>query len=82
MTGYTLDTDNIVKFYKKNAAENPDSVLEQAIGIYDEVVILGWDKNGNIDARASLKMKSRDVLWVIEIFKMKLLRGDYSDVDV
>jgi hypothetical protein len=74
-----MSSDKIVKFYKKNAAESADSVLEQAIGIYDEVVILGWDKNGNIDARANLKMKSRDVLWLIEVFKTKLLRGDYSD---
>jgi len=72
-------SEKIVKFYKKNAAADPDIVLEQAIGNYDEVFIIGWDKNGILDARANLKMASKDILWVIEIFKSKLLSGYDGD---
>lgn len=71
---------DVVKFYPQNAAENPDNVLEQAVGGYSDVLILGWDKDGNLDARASLGMKSsKDVLWLMEVFKNNLLNGVYAD---
>ncbi len=71
--------DNVIKFYPKNAAENPDNVLEQAIGTYDEVLIIGWDKSDELIVRANLKISGRDALWLVEQFKVKLLRGDYAD---
>ena len=55
---------DIVKFYKKNAAENPDAVLEQAIGSYTDVLILGWDKDGLLDPRGSLGLTCKDILWL------------------
>lgn len=71
---------NVHKFYPRNAAEHADNVLEQAIGCYDQVLILGWDKNGHLDARATLGLKDGgDVLWLIESFKHKMLSGDYQE---
>ena len=70
---------DIVKFYPADAAKDADNVLEQALGTYDEVVIIGWDKDGELDCRATLGLKDGgDVLWLIELFKHKLLNGDYS----
>lgn len=70
----------IVKFYPADAAKSADNVLEQAVGNYDQVLILGWDKEGNLDARATLGLKDGgDVLWLMETFKYKLLNGDYSE---
>lgn len=66
------------KFYPSNAAENPDLVLEQAIGEYESVIILGYDKNGELDARASLDLHGKDCNWIIDVFKNKLLNGDYT----
>lgn len=72
--------DNVVKMYPANAAENADNVLEQAIGNFDEVLIIGWDKSGMMDARATLGLKDGgDLLWLIEAFKTKLMNGDYMD---
>ena len=34
---------NVVKFYPADAAKVADNVLEQAIGVYDEVLIIGYD---------------------------------------
>lgn len=69
----------VVKFYPKDAAKDADNVLEQALGRYSEVLILGWDKDGNFDARATLGLKDKgDCLWLIEAFKFKLMRGDFS----
>lgn len=68
----------VTRFYPANAAEKADNVLEQAIGVYDQVVIIGWDKTGTLDARATLGLKDGgDLLWLIEVFKHKLMSGDY-----
>jgi hypothetical protein len=61
------------------AAQDPDKVLEKAIGAYDSVLVIGWDKDGVLDVRASLNLEQKDCLWLIEAFKRKMLSGDYSD---
>lgn len=69
----------IIKFYPRDAAKNADNVLEQAVGQYSEVLIIGWDKNGQFDARATLGLKDgADCLWLVEVFKHKLLNGDFG----
>ena len=67
---------NVVKFYSAN---NPDDVLEQAIGNYDGVFIIGFDKQGILDARASLNLAKGEILFLIEQFKFNLVRGDYGE---
>jgi hypothetical protein len=69
----------VVKFYPKDAAKSPDNVLEQAIGVYKNVFIVGYDEDGDIDARASLGLTHSDVLWLIESFKAQLLAGEFSE---
>lgn len=70
---------SVVKFYPKDAAKDPDAVLEQAIGGFSEVLVIGWDKEGILDARATLGLKDGgDLLWLVESFKHKLMNGDYS----
>lgn len=69
----------VIKFYPADAAKSADNVLEQAIGVYDQVIMIGWDNDGNLDARATLGLKDGgDVLWLLETFKHKLLSGDYA----
>lgn len=70
---------NIVKFYPKNAAINPDAVLEQAIGQYENVFIIGFNKDGTIDPRASMGMDVEEVIYLLEKFKHKLFSGDYGE---
>ncbi len=69
----------VVKFYPKDSAEKPDLVLEQAIGNYGEVLLIGYDKAGDFDVRSSTNWKTADILFAVETFKMKLIRGDYFD---
>lgn len=74
--------DNVVKFYPMNAAEKADNVLEQACGQYQDVLIIGWNNNGELDARATLGLTDGgNVLWLIETFKNRLLNGAYNDQD-
>lgn len=70
---------NVRKFYPKNAAKISDNVLEQAMGQYGSLLILGYDHEGQMDVRASLDLSDGgDILWLLEVFKSKLLNGDYS----
>lgn len=52
-----------------NAALNPDNVLEQAKGNYESVVIIGYDKDGYLDGRASTNLTRENILWLVEQFK-------------
>lgn len=70
---------DVVKFYPKGAAKDADNVIEQALGRYSEVLIIGFDKDGQFDARATLGLKDGgDCLWLVEQFKLKLLMGDFN----
>ena len=67
---------SVVKFYPKDAAKSADNVLEQAMGQYDQVLVIGWNKDGDFDARATLGLKDgAECLWLIEVFKHKLMSG-------
>jgi len=70
----------VVKFYPADASKDPDNVLELAAGQFSEVLIIGWDKDGGFDARSSNGLKDGgDILWLVEIFKAKLMNGDFSE---
>lgn len=69
----------IIKFYPKGAAKDPDAVLEQALGKYESVFIIGYDKEGEIDPRASINLSGEELLFLIEDFKHKWLNGDYGE---
>lgn len=73
------DEPKVVKFYPKDAAKDADNVLEQAVGRYSDVLILGWDKDGNFDARATLGLRDGGAcLWLVEVFKLKLMTGQFG----
>jgi len=73
---------DVMKFYPLGAAKYPDNVLEQAMGQYKSMIIIGWDNDGDFDARATLNLKNGgDLLWLMEIFKFKLLNGEFEEVE-
>ena len=69
---------DIVKFYPANAAESADYVLEQAVGVYDDVVIIGTDKSGAIDVRATASTTDPQILWMMEAFKLRMLSSQWA----
>jgi hypothetical protein len=69
----------VTKLYPKNAADNPDNVLELGVGQFVDVLLLGFDKNGDFDVRSSSGLKHPDLVWLLEHFKFKLLNGDYDE---
>lgn len=52
----------------------PDRLLEAAKGHLDSVVILGWDKDGDIYF-ASSKADGGEVMWLIEFAKRALMEN-------
>lgn len=57
----------------------PDQVLSEAMGQYESVILIGHDHDGELDARASLNLTAAQILFLIELFKMKLLSGEYAE---
>lgn len=64
---------NIIK-----TAHNPDHVLEQAKGNYAQVLIVGFNHDGEHDTRASLNVDGKMALWLVEAFKARLMSGEYA----
>ena len=61
----------------RNAAENPNAVLEQAIGELESVLVIGYNNDGELDARASLNLSREKILWMMRSFEMQLLNCEY-----
>ena len=58
---------------KLRPAEDPDEVLTRAVGVYDEVLVIGWTKEDAMQARSTLGMDAADLLLLVELFKKMLL---------
>jgi hypothetical protein len=59
---------------KLRPAEDPDEVLKAAAnGTYDQVVVMGWTKEGAAQMRTTLGLEAGDILLLIEIAKKMLL---------
>jgi hypothetical protein len=71
---------NIIRFYPKDSGTNPDYILEQSIGQYESVVVIGFCKKcGELDTRASTNISFPEILWIIEQFRTFLLTGTYGN---
>jgi hypothetical protein len=70
---------NVYRFSPPNSAVDPDIVLCKAAGVYESVVVIGWDKFGEVDVRGSLNLTSAEILWMLEEFKHQLFSGVYEE---
>ena len=73
-----MSDDNIISLHTSNDVIGADIVVEEAIGVYENVVIIGWNKEEELEVRASLNLSQSDILWLIETFKARLLSGEYD----
>jgi hypothetical protein len=69
----------ITKLYPAGAAKDPDVILERSIGAFQDILILGWNKEGFLEIRSNTTVDSREALYLIELFKHNLLSGSYSE---
>ena len=73
-----MDDDNVISLHTSNDVIGADIVVEEAIGVYENVVIIGWNKEEELEVRASLNLSQSDILWLVETFKARLLSGEYD----
>jgi hypothetical protein len=73
-----MSDDNIISLHTSNDAIGADIVVEEAIGVYENVVIIGWNKQEELDVRSSFNLSHAEILWLIETFKARLLSGEYD----
>lgn len=59
-------------------ALDPDVVLRSAIGVFDRLVVIGYNKEGKIDAYGSLNFSNEEIVFAMERFKHKIMAGDYG----
>ena len=68
----------MAKVINLRPALDPDEVLKNAQGEYESVLIIGYDHEGQLDARASLNIDHKEALWLAEAFKNNLINGEYN----
>lgn len=74
------DDDKVIEFPQKKDYSNADVVLQEAVGDYKDVLILGYNHKGEFAARATkMFADGGHILWIMERFKFGLLAGDYSN---
>ena len=56
----------------------PDEVLENCKGNYKDVLILGWDKEELLSAKATNSLDVKEMIYMIEVFKSALISSAYS----
>lgn len=54
-------------------AADPDIVLEEAKDLLSDVVLIGYDKDGELFAAANKNLSNKEILWLIEAFKNRYL---------
>lgn len=73
------DKLKVISINKDQPAVSADVVLKEAVGDYESVIIIGYDTDGEMEARASLNLDHKAIVFLLEVFKQKLISGDYSD---
>ncbi|MGC4008863.1 MAG: hypothetical protein QM805_07730 [Pseudomonas sp.] len=62
----------------QDLANNPDVVLNSAMGHFERVLVLGYNKKGEIDAFGSLNFPNEMLVFAMERLKHKIMAGDYG----
>ena len=70
---------SMAEITKIHGGRDPDHVLDCAKGEYQSVVVIGFDHEGELDARASTNLTCAQINWIIDTFKLQLLDGYYHD---
>lgn len=63
-----------------NPANSPDVVLKAALGVYKDILILGYNDAGDLEVMGTSGMASKsELLFLVETFKTALMNGLYDD---
>lgn len=69
----------VEKLYPKDAGKNPDYVLEQAIGLFEDVVIIGYTHEGDLEIRSNTTFSEAEMMNAIKTFEHNYYGGVYDE---
>lgn len=58
---------------KLHPADDPDEVLQAAIGLYQCVVVLGWTKDDKFSGRSTMNLTPGEAILLVELFKAAIV---------
>ena len=70
---------NIVHMTPPQATAN--EILELCKDQYADLLVLGWDEDDNLTARASSALDNKELLYIVELFKIALLNANVQGLE-
>tara|TARA_B110000858_G_scaffold29433_1_gene31670 strand:+ start:209 stop:433 length:225 start_codon:yes stop_codon:yes gene_type:complete len=70
---------NIVHMNPPQATAN--EILEICKDQYADLLVLGWDEDDNLTARATSALDNKELLYIVELFKIALLNANVQGLE-
>ena len=70
---------NIVHMNPPQATAN--EILELCKDQHADLLVLGWDEDDNLTARASSALDNKELLYIVELFKIALLNANVQGLE-
>jgi len=70
---------NIVHMNPPQATAN--EILELCKDQYADLLVLGWDEDDNLTARATSALDNKELLYIVELFKIALLNANVQGLE-
>jgi len=67
--------DNIINLVPEQVSA--DEVLESCQGEYSSVLVLGWGEDNSLQARTTQGLDTKELVYMMELFKQAILRTGY-----
>lgn len=71
----------VTKLWPKDAAKNPDFVLEQCIGYFEDVVVIGYSHEGELEVRSNTTFPEAEMMHAIKTFEHNYYGGLYDEYE-
>ncbi len=65
---------------KLRPADDADTVLEAAKGVFEDVIELVWDKDGELDFRSTTKTSKAEIYLLVSQIQSNIING-YHDAE-
>jgi hypothetical protein len=70
---------NVIHINPPQASAN--EILEICKDQYADLLVLGWDEDENLSARASSALDTKELLYIIELFKIAILNANVEGLE-
>jgi|TARA_B110000858_G_scaffold173314_1_gene205027 hypothetical protein len=70
---------NVIHINPPQASAN--EILEICKDQYADLLVLGWDEDENLSARASSALDTKELLYIVELFKIAILNANVEGLE-